>query len=150
MAELSFGNKIAWFLYQKGMGVAKPEFLFMLKPGDAQWFQLSETLMKDNNLQGRSLVMDQLLRPTHFRNHPKRLQFLRMLAQFLSKGILDERRRAAKYIDDNPGLFDPADDVIMGPLFTAQRDSDTVTATTAESAMIKIKGEVKQTRKDFR
>jgi len=150
MPELSFGQKISWFLYQKGMGVAKPEYLFATKPGDPDWFKISETLIKDNDLKGRSLVLDQLLQSRNFKAHPKRGPFLRMAAQFLSKGILDERRRVAKYILDNSTLFLPSDDAIMGPLITAQRDSDTVTATTVEEALLKIRGEVKINREDFR
>jgi hypothetical protein len=56
------------------------------------------------------------------------------------KGIVDERRRAAKYIDDNSDLFKPSDDAIRGPLITAQRDKDIVTANTAESALEKLGG----------
>lgn len=150
MAELSFGQKISWFFYQKGMGVAKPEYLFATKPGDADWFKVSETLMKDNHLEGRSVVLDQLLQTRNFKAHPKRNAFLRMMSQFLSKGILDERRRVAKYILDNSSLIQPSDDVIMGPLITAQRDSDIITSTTAEEALLKIRGEVKVNRQDFR
>jgi hypothetical protein len=150
MPELSFGQKIVWFFYQKGMGIAKPEFLFATRTGDEQWFKISDALFKDNNLEGRNLVLDQLLQSRNFKGHPKRPQFLKMLGQFLNKGILDERRRVAKYINDNPGLFQATDDVILGPLITAQRDSDTVTATIAEEALLKIRGEVKIDRRDFR
>jgi hypothetical protein len=38
----------------------------------------------------------------------------------------------------------------MGPLITAQRDSDITTATNAEEALLKIRGEVKINREDFR
>ncbi|HJZ12526.1 MAG TPA: hypothetical protein VJ521_10265 [Acidobacteriota bacterium] len=140
MGEMGLGTKISWFLYQKGMGVAKPDFLLMTKFGDSQWFSIAETLMKDNNLEGRNLVLDQLLRSSNFRNHPKRSQFLRLLANFLVKGILDERRRVVKYLDENAGLFTPPEDVIRGPLITAQRDKDTITANTAESALEKMGG----------
>jgi hypothetical protein len=150
MPELSFGQKLAWFFYQKGMGIARPEFLFATKTGDEQWFKISDVLFKDNNLQGRNLVLDQLLQSRNFKGHAKRTQFLKMLGQFLNKGILDERRRVAKYISENPGLFQASDDTIMGPLITAQRDSDTITATTAEEALVKIRGEVKVDRRDFR
>ncbi len=150
MSELSLGQKIAWFFYQKGMGVAKPEFLFATKPGDEQWFKISDVLIKDNHLEGRSLVLDQLLQARYFKAHPKRTEFLRMMGRFLNKGILDERRRVVQYIADNPSLFAPNDDIIMGPLITAQRDKDTITATTAEEALLKIRGEVKRTKDEFR
>jgi hypothetical protein len=151
--QVGFGAKLSWFFFQKGMGVAKPEYLYLTKFSDPKWFQIADTLMKDNNIPGRNLILDQILRPTNFRNHPKRQQFLRMLGQFLSKGILDERRRVAKYIDDNAGLFNESDDAIRGPLITAQRDKDTVTATTAESALEKLGGvqqeDYKAMKKDF-
>ncbi|MCI0413268.1 hypothetical protein L0222_10780 [bacterium] len=150
MADLSFGQKVAWFLYQKGMGVAKPEFLFATKTGDENWFKIADVLIKDNHLEGRNLVLDQLLQIKNFRGHPKRTHFLRLLGRFMSKGILDERRRVVQYISDNPGLFPATEDVIMGPLITAQRDSDTVTATLAEEALLKIRGEVKRSKDDFR
>ena len=150
MAELSLGQKIAWFFYQKGMGVAKPEFLFVTKPGDQEWFKIADVLMKDNHLEGRSLVLDQLLQARNFRSHPKRNEFLRMLARFLSKGILDERRRVAQYLSDNSVLFQRSDDIILGPLITAQRDKDTMTATVAEEDLLKIRGEVKESKEDFR
>jgi hypothetical protein len=150
MAELSLGQKVAWFFYQKGLGVAKPEFLFVTKPGDQEWFKIADVLMKDNHLEGRSLVLDQLLQARNFRSHPKRNEFLRMLARFLSKGILDERRRVARYLSDNSGLFQRNDDIILGPLITAQRDKDTMTATIAEEALLKIRGEVKESKEDFR
>ena len=140
MGDIGFGTKFSWFLYQKGMGVAKPDFLFMAKFGDPQWFQIAQTLIKDNHLEGRSLILDQLLRAQNFRNNPKRPQYLRMLAEFLTKGILDERRRVVKYIDENAGIFMPPEDVIRGPLITAQRDKDTITANTAESALQKMGG----------
>jgi hypothetical protein len=150
MAELSLGQKIAWFFYQKGMGVAKPEFLFVAKPGDQEWFKIADVLMKDNHLEGRNLVLDQLLQARNLRSHPKRAEFLRMLARFLTKGILDERRRVVRYISDNPVLFQRNDDIILGPLITAQRDKDTMTATLAEEALLKIRGEVKESKQDFR
>jgi len=150
MAELSFGQKISWFLYQKGMGIAKPEYLFATRTGDANWFKIAEALIADNHLEGRNLVLDQLLQTKNYRANPKRPQYLRMMGHFLSKGILDERRRVAKYISDNSALFQANDDVIMGPLITAQRDSDTMTATIAEEALFKIRGEVKVNRQDFR
>jgi len=138
--QVGFGTKVSWFLYQKGMGVAKPEYLLLTKFADPKWFDIAETLIKDNNLPGRNLILDQLLKPNNFRSHPKRPQFMRMLGQFLMKGIIDERRRVVKYIDDNSGLFNPSDDEIRGPLITAQRDKDQVTATTAESALEKLGG----------
>jgi hypothetical protein len=150
MPDLSFGQKISWFFYQKGMGVAKPEYLFATKPGDSDWFKISETLIKDNNLKGRSVVLDQLLQARNFKAHPKRSSFMRMTAHFLSKGIIDERRRVAKYILDNSGFFLSSDELIMGPLITAQRDSDVITANTVEEALLKIRGEVKLNREDFR
>ena len=150
MGELSLGQKISWFFYQKGMGVAKPEFLFATRPGDQVWFNIADVLMKDNHLEGRSLVLDQLLQARNFRAHPKRTEFLRMMGKFLSKGILDERRRIARYMTENSGLFQRNDDVILGPLITAQRDKDTITATLAEEALLKIRGEVKESKEDFR
>jgi hypothetical protein len=144
------GQKIAWFFYQKGMGIAKPEFLFATKTGDEQWFKISDVLFKDNHLEGRNLVLDQLLQARNFRTHPKRMEFLRLLGRFLNKGILDERRRVVKYIAENSDLFQANDDVILGPLITAQRDKDTVTATYAEEALVKIRGEVKRTKDEFR
>jgi len=150
MGEIGIGQKISWFLYQKGIGIARPDYLFMVKVGDPQWQQIAETLFKDNNLEGRNLVLDQVLKPHHFKNHPKRNLFLRLLGQYLSKGIIDERRRIARYIDDNSGSFNAGDESIIGPLITAQRDKDQITAVTAEAALLKIRGEVKESRKDFR
>ncbi len=140
MTEFSLLQKISWFLYQKGMGIARPEFLFMTKFGDAKWFEIAEVLMKDNNLEGRTLILDQLLKMNNFRPNPKRPQYLRLLSQFMSKGILDERRRAVKYVDDNSNQFSKQDEVIRGYLITAMRDKDTVTANTAESAIEKLGG----------
>lgn len=140
MNELSFLQKISWFLYQKGMGIARPEFLFMTKFGDAKWFEIAEILMKDKNLEGRNLILDQLLKMNNFRPNPKRAQYIRLLSQFISKGMLDERRRAVKYVDDNSNQFTPQDEVIRGHLITAMRDRDTVTANTAESAIEKLGG----------
>ena len=150
MSELSFGQKISWFLYQKGMGVAKPEYLFATKPGEPQWFNIVDVLMKDNHLEGRNLVLDQLLQTRHFKAHPKRTQFLTLMGRFLSKGILDERRRVVKYISENSSLFQERDDIIMGPLITAQRDKDTITANLAEEALFNIRGEVKRTKDEYR
>lgn len=140
MSDVGIGLKISWFFYQKGMGIARPEYLFLAKFGDPQWFQIADVLFKDNNLEGRNLILDQVLKPQNFRSHPKRPQFLRLIGQFLTKGIVDERRRVAKYIDDNTDLFHSTDDAIRGPLITAQRDKDIVTANTAESALEKLGG----------
>ena len=150
MPELSFAQKISWFFYQKGMGIAKPEYLFATKTGDANWFKVTEALMKDNNLEGRNLVLDQLLQTKNLRPGPKRLPYLQVMGKFLTKGILDERRRITKFMVDNPAVFQASDDAIMGPLITAQRDSDTITATYAEEALLKIRGEVKINRQDYR
>jgi len=140
MSEFSLIQKVSWFLYQKGIGIARPEFLFITKFGDAKWFEIAEVLIKDNHQEGRALVLDQLLQMSTFRPNPKRPQYIRMLAQFISKGILDERRRAVKYIDDNSNLFSPQDEIIRGHLITAMRDKDTVTANTAELAIEKLGG----------
>lgn len=140
MSQFSFMQKVSWFLYQKGIGIARPEFLFMTKFGDQKWFEIAEVLMKDNHLEGRSLILDQLLQMSHFRPNAKRPQYIRLLSQFMSKGILDERRRSVKYIDDNSTLFSPQDEVIRGHLITAMRDKDTITANTAESALEKLGG----------
>lgn len=142
MADAGLGLKISWFMYQKGLsGVARPDFLYMAGFGKDDWFKLAETLMKDNNMDGRALILDQVLKPGALRSHPRRNQFLRMLGQFLSKGILDERFRVAKYIEQNPTLFKTTDDPIFGPLMTAMRDSDTRIATTAERAVKILRGE---------
>lgn len=142
MADAGLGLKISWFMYQKGLsGVARPGFLKLAGFGKDEWFKLAETLMKDNNMDGRALILDQLLKPVALRSHPKRTQFLRMLGQFLSKGILDERFRVAKFIEQNPTLFKTTDDPIFGPLMTAMRDSDTRIATTAERAVKILRGE---------
>jgi hypothetical protein len=153
MSDVGLGIKISWFFYQKGMGIARPEFLLMTKFADDRWFQITDTLFKDNNLEGRSLALDQLLKPQNFRNHPKRSQFFRMMSQYLNKGIVDERRRVAKYIDDFSDLFTSNNDVLRGALITAQRDKDTVTANTAESALEKLGGvqqeDVKSMKKGY-
>ena len=153
MSDVGIGLKVSWFFYQKGMGVARPEYLLMAKFADDQWFQIADVLFKDNNLEGRSLVLDQLLKPQNFRNHPKRSQFLRMAGLYLSKGIVDERRRVAKYIDDFSDLFTSSSDALRGALITAQRDKDTITANTAESALEKLGGvqqeDVKSMKKGY-
>jgi hypothetical protein len=153
MSDAGLGLKISWFFYQKGMGVARPEYLLMTKFADEQWFKIAEVLFKDNNLEGRSLVLDQLLKPQNFRSHPKRPQFLRLMSQYLSKGIVDERRRVSKYIDDFSDLFTSSNDTLRGALITAQRDKDTVTANTAESALEKLGGvqqeDVKNIKKGY-
>lgn len=150
MAEASFGQKIGWFFYQKGLGTPRPDYLFMAKTGDPMWFQVADRLIHENNLQGRRIILDQLLRPQNFRNSPKRNQYLKLAGYFLNKGIIDERRRVVQYIDTNSAFFTETDDVIMGPLITAQRDSDIITASSAEEALLKIRGEVKRTKQDYR
>jgi hypothetical protein len=144
MGEASLGQKISWFLYQKGMGVAKPEFLLMVKFADPEWFKIAETMIKDNNLEGRDMVLQELLQTNVLRAHPKRQQIMQMLLRFLSKGILDERRAIVKFVDENPEVFDKKDalrDQLLGALLTAQRDSDHTIANTAETAYAKVKGD---------
>lgn len=141
MAEVSLGQRISFFMYQKGMGVAKPDFLFIARFADPDWFKVAETLMKDNHIEGRQVILDQLLQPKILKNHPKRSQFIRMLGQFLAKGILDERREIAKFLDEHIDLISMKDEPLYGPLMTAQRDSDTQVALAAESAVLKLKGE---------
>jgi hypothetical protein len=97
--------------------------------------------MKDNNRDGRHRILDQILTPRRIKVHPKRKQLLLLLGTFLRKGILDERRRVVQFIDQNIGLFSESDADIYGPLVIAQRDSDTVISTTAESAIQRLKGE---------
>jgi len=140
----TLGQKLSWFLYQKGMGVAKPEFLLMVKFADPQWFQLAETMIKDNNIEGREMVLQELLQENVLKSHPKRQQIMQMVLRFLSKGILDERREIVKFVDENPEVFAKKDafrDQILGALMTAQRDSDHTIANTAESAYAKVKGD---------
>jgi len=141
MSTASLGQKISWFLYQKGMGVAKPDYLFMVKLGEPKWFEIADILFKDKNLEGRSLVVDQLLDQKIIKSHPKRTQFLRLLGQYISKGILDERRQILKYVDDHTELFSVKDEVIFGPIMTAQRDGDVIIANTAESIVNKLRPE---------
>jgi hypothetical protein len=150
MPQLTFGQKISWFLFQKGLGAAKPDYLLFTKTGDPLWFQVADRMIHENNIQGRNMVLDQLLRPQNFRNNPKRNQYLKLAGYFLNKGIIDERRRVIKYIDANTSFFSESDDLIMGPIITAQRDSDIITANTAEEVLFKIRGEVKHTKEDFR
>lgn len=134
-------GKFSYFLYQKGLSVAKPEFLDIAEFASEDWFRLAETIMKDNNRDGRHRILDQVLTPRRIKVHPKRKQLLLLLGTFLRKGILDERRRVVQFIDQNIGLFSERDDDIYGPLVTAQRDSDTVISNTAESAIQRLKGE---------
>lgn len=134
-------GKFSYFLYQKGLSVAKPEFLDIAEFASEDWFRLAETIMKDNNRDGRHRILDQILTPRRIKVHPKRKQLLLLLGTFLRKGILDERRRVVQFIDQNIGLFSESDADIYGPLLTAQRDSDTVISNTAESAIQRIKGE---------
>jgi hypothetical protein len=134
-------GKFSYFLYQKGLSVAKPEFLDIAEFASADWFRLAETIMKDNDRDGRHRILDQVLTPRRVKVHPKRKQLLQLLGIFLRKGILDERRRVVEFIDQNIGLFSENDDDIYGPLLTAQRDSDIVISNTAESAINRLKGE---------
>jgi hypothetical protein len=134
-------GKFSYFLYQKGLSVAKPEFLDIAEFASEDWFGIAETIMKDNNRDGRHRILDQVLTPRRIKVHPKRKQLLHLLGVFLRKGILDERRRVVQFIDQNIGLFSETDENIYGPLLTAQRDSDTVISNTAESAIQRLKGE---------
>jgi len=145
MNEPTFGQKIAWFLYQKKLSVvAKPEFLSMVKLGDPKWFELAEILIKDNNLEGRDMILDQILQTRNLKNNPKRSQYMQMVLRFLAKGILDERRKIVKFVDNNSELFAQKDqirDSLLAFLLTAQRDSDHSISNTAESAYNKLKGD---------
>lgn len=145
MGDLTFGQKVSWFIYQKGISkVAKPEFLTFVKLGDAEWFTLAETLYKDNNLDGRQIILDQIMNLPALKKHPKRTQFLQMLLRFLAKGILDERRDIVKFFEENATEFTekgPGMDSLLGALLTAQRDSDQIIANTAEVAYQKMGGQ---------
>ena len=134
-------GKFSYFLYQKGLSVAKPEFLEIAEFASEDWFRVAETIMKDNNRDGRHRILDQVLTPRRITVHPKRKQLLQLLGTFLRKGILDERRRVVQFIDQNIGLFSENDEDIYGPLLTAQRDSDIVISNTAELAIQRLKGE---------
>jgi hypothetical protein len=134
-------GKFSYFLYQKGLSVAKPEFLDIAEFASDDWFRIVETIMKDNNRDGRHRILDQVLTPRRIKVHPKRKQLLQLIGSFLRKGILDERRRVVQFIDQNIGLFSENDEDIFGPLLTAQRDSDTVISITAELAIQRLKGE---------
>ena len=51
MPEASLGQKISWFMYQKGLSaIAKPDYLVMTKFADDEWFKIAEALIKDNKL----------------------------------------------------------------------------------------------------
>jgi hypothetical protein len=133
-------SKLGYFLYQKGLGVAKPEYLEVAEFASQDWFHLAATIMKDNHRDGRHRILDFILH-RRTRVHPKRKELLRLMGVFLTKGILDERRRVVKFIDENISMFNQNDEVIYGPLLTAQRDSDMIISTTAESAVMKLRGE---------
>ncbi|MCI0443287.1 hypothetical protein L0152_08730 [bacterium] len=134
-------GKFSYFLYQKGLSVAKPEFLDIAEFASSDWFRVAETIMKDNHRDGRHRILDQVLTPRRIKIHPKRKQLLQLLGKFLRKGILDERKRVVQFIDQNIGLFSDNDEDIYGPLLIAQRDSDTVISNTAESVIQRLKGE---------
>jgi hypothetical protein len=142
MKTASFGEKISWFFHQAGLSArTKPGYLHVTKFAEPEWFKVAETLIKDNNLEGRKLILDYLLKPNNFKGHPKRSQFIRFLGFFITKGIIDERRRVVRYIDDHINYFHIRDEALFGPLMTAQRDSDIQIANAAESAVKKLKGE---------
>lgn len=134
-------GKLSYFLYQKGLSVAKPEFLDIAEFASPEWFQVAETIMKDNHRDGRHRILDLVLTPRRVKVHPKRKQLLQLLGLFLTKGILDERRRVVEFIDQNIGLFSENNEAIYGPLLTAQRDSDIIISNTAESVIRRLKGE---------
>ncbi len=134
-------GKFSYFLYQKGLSVARPEFLDIAEFASTDWFRVAETIMKDNDRDGRHRILDQVLTARRIKIHPKRKQLLQLLGTFLRKGILDERRRVILFIDQNIGLFSENDEDIYGPLLTAQRDSDITISNTAESAIQRLKGE---------
>ena len=96
--------------------------------------------MKDNHRDGRHRILDLLLH-RRIRVHQKRKDLLKLMAVFLTKGILDERRRVVQFIDQNVSMFSQNDETIYGPLLTAQRDSDVMISNIAESAVMKIRGE---------
>jgi len=141
MLEPGLGDKISWFLYRKGSGKVKPEYLYLAKVGDPEWFGVAQTLIKDKNLDGRREVLSQLLQSRYYKGHPQRKSFLAMLSDLLRKGILDERRLIVKFLDQNISLFSTKDEQLYGALVTAQRDSDITIANTAEAAVKKLKGE---------
>jgi hypothetical protein len=133
-------SKMGYFLYQKGLGVAKPEYLDVAEFASQDWFRLAETIMKDNHRDGRHRILDHLLH-RRIRVHSKRKELMKLTGIFLSKGILDERRRVVKFIDENISLFNQNDEAIYGALLNAQRDSDTIISNTAESAVMKLRSE---------
>lgn len=141
MLEPGLGDKISWFLYRKGSGKVKPEYLYLAKVGDPEWFGVAQALIKDKNLEGRREVLNLLLQSRYYKGHPQRKSFLSMLSDLLRKGILDERRLIVKFLDQNISLFSTKDEVLYGALVTAQRDSDITIANTAEGAVKKLKGE---------
>jgi hypothetical protein len=141
MREVSLGQRISWFLYQQGLSaVARPAYLHIPKFADPDWFKVAEVLIKDNNLEGRRVVLEYVLQGRNFTSHPKRSRIIRLVAYFLNKGILDERRKVVRFINDNTRYFNPKDEILIGPLMMAQRDSDMQIANTAESAFQKLMG----------
>ena len=133
-------SKLGYFFFQKGLGVAKPEYLDVAEFASQDWFHLAEVIMKDNHRDGRHRILDLLLH-RRVRVHQKRKELLKLMGVFLTKGILDERRRVVQFIDQNISMFTQNDETIYGPLLTAQRDSDVMISNIAESAVMKIRGE---------
>ncbi len=140
MHHQGIAQKFSWFLYERGIGRAKSNFLFCTRLGSLKWLKVAETLMQNPNTTGRYQLLDQLLKPENFKSFSGRRPLLELLARFLAKGKLDEKRRTAEWVDHHSKVFTAKDEPLLAALAIGRYGSDLLISTASESALQKIRG----------
>lgn len=121
----------------KGFG---PAILAELPMGSPEWFSIVNETILSNDLDLRQNIIFQILHKDVLQKGPRYMRYLDIMLHLLDKGTIDEKREIITFIRDNPALFDPNNENLMGRITVAQRETDPRIANTAEEALKILKG----------
>ena len=138
---LTFFEKMKLTLYQKGFKGFGPAILAKLPVGSPEWFQIVDETIQSTDLDLRKDILARLLHADTLKPGPRKKKFMSIIFQLLEKGTIDEKREIVTFILKNPALFDASDEMLMGRLTVAQRESDPRIANTAEQALKILRGD---------
>lgn len=138
---LTFMDKIKLKLYNAGMKGFGTSLLTRLEVGSPEWFSLAGETLKSTDLDLRQTMMFQFLHKDYLQPGPKQKKFMHLFYTLLDKGTIDEKRELVTFIKENLDLFSRDDEILIGRLTVAQRESDPRIANVAEEVLSLLKGE---------
>ncbi len=122
-------------LYQLGFTQYGMRLLAELDPGSPEWFEFVEALFERNDIEARSLALDQIKEPGFYRESDQKERIKALALRSLTKGSGDEKRTALAFFSENRDQFTKDDADVFSAVYSSTRASDRQVSSLAEELL---------------